>query len=358
MSANAPVIQSTKNVVLPIKEELLKAMQNAEKSPELARYLQSRVQEIIQQSRFYNKSPEAMKAAREVEKAVNDFVQFVEYKFAQKANIWGGVLPETSSFKKMQEGIAEKAASDLTEKNYATIRFDFAISQDGHYVRGYATEGCDLHLMSEFPQSPAQYKNSYIFTNDTKELYYIKSDGKFEKVEIDDFNLFEAKLNAIRNNDDTKLHLRREQILDIITSNGGHTPPLEESTVDSLDQLFNAWLAKKHQIATENGYLFHTDAGGNKIQKLTVKEVEQLLADSAKEFRDYVQESKVSTELVSRQREYPGESRLEAARKEAAQKAVDRIIAKEEAAVEKVEAPEGPETREEPEGPEASGMKV
>lgn len=44
-------------------------------------------------------------------------------------------------------------------------------------------DGCDLHLMSELPKSPAQYKNSYIFIkkNDTQELYYIKPDGKYEK---------------------------------------------------------------------------------------------------------------------------------------------------------------------------------
>ncbi|AUH71749.1 Dot/Icm secretion system substrate [Legionella sainthelensi] len=271
MSANAPSISTTKDFTLPPKPELLKAMLNAEKSPELAHYLRDRIHEIVQKSRFYNKSPEAKAAAEEIEKAVDEFVKFVEYKFSQRANIWLGDLPETSNFKNMQTGIAEKAVSNLADKNFEGIRFDFAISQDGHFVRGYAVPGSDA--------------------------------------------------------------------------------PLDESTVDALDQLFNAWLAKKYQIATENGYLFHVDKDGNHIRKLTVEEVEQLLADSAKDFRDYVRESNVSTELITRQREYPGEQRLEEQRrKAAAAKAVEKVIESEE--LEAVsQKKEEPESGVEPQGP-------
>ncbi|KTD13588.1 substrate of the Dot/Icm secretion system [Legionella gratiana] len=247
MSANAPSISITKDVTLPPKPELLKAMQNAEKSPELARYLRQRVHEIIENSRYYKKSPEAMAAAKEIEKAIDEFVQFVEYKFSQREQIWLGDLPETSSFKNMQTGIAEKAASNLADKNYEEIQFDFAISEEGHFVRGYAVPGTD--------------------------------------------------------------------------------EPLDEGTVESLDQLFNAWLAKKYQIATENGYFFNSDKEGSHIRKLPVEIMEQLLADSAKDFRDFLQESNVSTTLVTRQREYPGEQRLEEERIRAkTQKAIKELI--------------------------------
>ncbi|BCA94840.1 hypothetical protein TUM19329_12010 [Legionella antarctica] len=91
--------------------------------------------------------------------------------------------------------------------------------------------GWDVHLMSELPKSPAQYKNSYIFIkkNDTQELYYVKPDGEYEKAKIIDLNSFEEKINAIKNKskDKTKLHLIDEQIKEIVTSNGGHTPALE-----------------------------------------------------------------------------------------------------------------------------------
>ena len=87
------------------------------------------------------------------------------------------------------------------------------------------TGGCDLHLMSELPASFEQYKNSYIFIkkDETSELYYVKSDGVCELAQIDDFDLFEEQIKAIKNKEDTQLHLNERQIKEIVTSNGGHT---------------------------------------------------------------------------------------------------------------------------------------
>ncbi len=100
------------------------------------------------------------------------------------------------------------------------------ISGYGQRIYQNTDDGYDLHLMSELPESTEQYKNSYLFIKkgDTRELYYIKPDGKYEKVEINDFNLFEETINAIKNKDETKLHLSEKQIKEIVTSNGSHTP--------------------------------------------------------------------------------------------------------------------------------------
>lgn len=83
--------------------------------------------------------------------------------------------------------------------------------------------GYDLHLMSELPQSTEQYKNSYLFIKkgDIRELYYIKPDGKYEKVEINNFNLFEETINAIKNENEIKLRVGEKQIQEIIKSCGG-----------------------------------------------------------------------------------------------------------------------------------------
>lgn len=261
MSANAPAILRAKDESLPVREDLLRAMKIAENSPEAAQYLSQRVHQIVEKSRYLNKNPEAMKTAQEVIKAVDEFAQFVTFKFSQDAQIWSGQTPESSNFKNMQRGIAQQAIGALSDKNYPGIRFDFAINKEGHFVRGYAS-----------------------------------------------------------------------------TEKGA--PPLEEKTVESLDRLFNAWLADKHQVATEDGYFFKTDADGNKIGKLSVEEVENLLTDSAQEFKQYLEESKVPTQIVSRQREYPGEHRLEEAKKVAAKKAVERVI--ETAEVEEKVEPEAP----------------
>ncbi|OCH99152.1 hypothetical protein A8135_07835 [Legionella jamestowniensis] len=109
----------------------------------------------------------------------------------------------------------EESANEFVETSLSVGKKD-AQSTDA--------DGCNLHLMSELPRSAAQYKNSYIFIkkNDIQELYYIKPDGKYEKTKIVDFNLFEEKINAIKNKDESKLHLSEEQIKEIVTSNGGH----------------------------------------------------------------------------------------------------------------------------------------
>lgn len=88
------------------------------------------------------------------------------------------------------------------------------------------SKASNLYLMSELPKSPAQYKNSYLFIqkNGTQELFYITTDGEYEKATIIDFNLFEEKIKAIKKKDETQLHLNAKQIQEIVTANGGHIP--------------------------------------------------------------------------------------------------------------------------------------
>ncbi|KTD40277.1 hypothetical protein [Legionella parisiensis] len=270
MSAQAPVElydapggvspEKYKKKMLPSRDDLLKAMQCAEKSPELARYLRQQVHQIVENSIALNKNPESKALAHQVLKAVNEFTQFVEYKFSQESQVWSGKPPK-SSFDQMQSKIAEKAGATISEKNFPSIRFDFGISNEGHFVRGY---------------------------------------GSTEK----------------------------------------GAPPLEEETVDSLDRLFNAWLANNHQVITRDGFFFKNEKGAER--QLTGEEVEAIMADSAKDFKEYLKKSGVETELVSRQREYPGEHRLEETKKAAAQKAVDRVIKEAELEEERPE-PEQPQ---------------
>lgn len=83
--------------------------------------------------------------------------------------------------------------------------------------------------------------------------------------------------------------------------------PLEQEMVNSLDDLFNAWLAEQ-KILTEEGYLYHTTEEGEKGKQLKVDEVEGLFVNSAEGFKKYL-EGKF--ELVAQQREYPGEEKIE-----------------------------------------------
>ncbi|STY30956.1 Dot/Icm secretion system substrate [Legionella wadsworthii] len=247
MGDKAPSLISNKDVTLPPREDLLKAMQNAERSPEAARYLSERVHQIVDSSKFINKSPASRKVAEEVLKAVDEFTKFVEYKFEQGVKPWSGEMPEKSDFKRMQQGIAQEAVGTISQKQLPGIRFDFAISREGHFVRGYA-------------------------------------------------------------------------------STDNQAGPLGEDTVASLDRLFNAWLASKNPpIATDNGYFYRADANGNRDNKaLTAEEVEELMQDSAEDFKRYLADRNVETSLVSKHRDYPGEEHR--VKKAAAQKAVERAI--------------------------------
>ncbi|CAM3068232.1 Dot/Icm secretion system substrate [Legionella steigerwaltii] len=247
-------ITSTKDVQLPNREDLLRAMKMAETSPEVAQYLSKRVHERVAQSRYINKTPEAMEVAQQIIKAVDEFAVLVAFKYPPDRQVWSGIEPKSSNIEYMHEAIAQNAADSLVKKNYPGIRFDFAISETGHFVRGYAS-----------------------------------------------------------------------------TDKGA--PHLDDETVDTLDRLFNAWLANKHHVITENGDFFKMNAQGQKTgNKMTVDEVEALLSNSAQEYKDYLKEQKVGTELVSRQREYPGEHRMEEARhreEEAKKKAIDKIFEEE-----------------------------
>ncbi|WP_454784842.1 hypothetical protein [Legionella sp. WA2024007413] len=93
--------------------------------------------------------------------------------------------------------------------------------------------GCELYIGSELPEKADQLaKNSYIFinTNDTKKLYYIKPDGKYEQVKIDNFGTFEQEISVLKkdNKDASQIHLDAEHIEKLVTANGGHIPFKEE----------------------------------------------------------------------------------------------------------------------------------
>ncbi|HAU0089295.1 TPA: hypothetical protein JBE65_14065 [Legionella pneumophila] len=122
--------------------------------------------------------------------------------------------------------IIERKENNGTGEDYLQSNFtQRKINEKMKFFRAVKTH--HLHLMSELPENPEQYKNSYIFLKESgvKELYYVKPDGKYEKVKINDFNLIEEKIKAINNKDTNKLILiSKEDIKEIITLNGGHAP--------------------------------------------------------------------------------------------------------------------------------------
>ncbi len=107
-----------------------------------------------------------------------------------------------------------------------------------------AKDGCDFHLMSDFPEISDQYKNSYILVK--QNLRYIKSDGTYDTVKIDDFDKFSKMLKDINKDNAKKIHLSTEQVHQLITSNGSHTPndnswytENKQNILDEFDEIIN-----------------------------------------------------------------------------------------------------------------------
>lgn len=92
------------------------------------------------------------------------------------------------------------------------------------YEKGHA-EGCDIFLMSTLPRDidckKEMYRDSYIYTETDKKLYYIERNGKSSLVPIIDNTLFHNNLSKIMGKNKRK-QLTSVQIKDLITSNGGH----------------------------------------------------------------------------------------------------------------------------------------
>lgn len=159
-------------------------------------------------------------------------------------------------------------------------------------------KGCSLHLISKLPeelmpppplpQTLLEYKDSYLFIkkDDVKELYYIDLNGIPEKAEIVDFNLFEQKINAIKNKDTTALYLNKEQIEDIITSNGDHTRDKRQEALDNIQTLLDSFNTYITSHATPQGA---KHLGGIPCTKV-VKTIN--------EFKDYNRQRKKLTTII------------------------------------------------------------
>ncbi|KGP62671.1 hypothetical protein EP47_10620, partial [Legionella norrlandica] len=110
-------------------------------------------------------------------------------------------------------------------------------------------DGCTLYLMSELPPDDVleKYKGSYIVyrnsENGDKSLLYIKSDGRAERVRINNSLQFDKDLARITKQTSGSVHLSDSQVKTLITSNGGHTPLEKEHTLTGNDIAF--WLRQK-----------------------------------------------------------------------------------------------------------------
>ncbi|KTD05055.1 hypothetical protein OQJ19_09555 [Fluoribacter gormanii] len=134
MAENVSVVSSKSEKPL-IRENLLKIIKMAENSIEIAEYARKAVHQII----ATYKSPEKMKIGEQIGKTFDEITQLAIYQCSpQESRTWAG-KPPVSKKESMHRGITQEAVDILSKENYPGIRFDFGISKDGHFVRGYAS---------------------------------------------------------------------------------------------------------------------------------------------------------------------------------------------------------------------------
>lgn len=83
-----------------------------------------------------------------------------------------------------------------------------------------------LYAMAQLPDDYAIYPNSYIYCNNNKnpKLYYVRPNSTYEEVTITDFSPIETLKTTLSLNPKKGSPLSKEQVQDLITLNGGHTP--------------------------------------------------------------------------------------------------------------------------------------
>lgn len=77
---------------------------------------------------------------------------------------------------------------------------------------------------ADIPGDRKSYRNSYILVN--KKLYYVHSNESVEEVTLRDSKKFFDDLLLINEKNEEKIYLSDELVQDLITANGGHSPPI------------------------------------------------------------------------------------------------------------------------------------
>lgn len=120
----------------PTTDEIGVAMELAGSTIEGAEYLAFRIRELADKSNELNKNS-GLK--NNIIAAVDKYVEYVKFKLTANGQPWSGQEIEVSDLKNMQNNIAAAAVKELSGE-LADLKIDYAVSSEGHYVRGYSSD--------------------------------------------------------------------------------------------------------------------------------------------------------------------------------------------------------------------------
>lgn len=127
----------------PAIAQIKVAMESAGTSIEAAEYLQSRIQKISDSIKAINKSPDLREKADNVLAAVAKFTDYVKFKLSYSDESWKGEKIASSEKENILKNVASAALKGM-EGKLTNIKLDYAVSEKGHFMRGYSKEGAVL----------------------------------------------------------------------------------------------------------------------------------------------------------------------------------------------------------------------
>ncbi len=134
---------SSSTIQFPAIAQIKVAMESAGTSIKAAEYLQSRIQKIADNIKAINKSPELREKADNVLAAVAKFTDYVRFKLSSSDQPWKGEKIASTEEENILKNIASAAFKGM-EGKLTNIQLDYAVSEKGHFMRGYSKDGAVL----------------------------------------------------------------------------------------------------------------------------------------------------------------------------------------------------------------------
>ncbi|MBA2650318.1 MAG: hypothetical protein H0U75_12150 [Legionella sp.] len=119
-------------IILPLKDQILKAMEVGETSIEASEYLVEQFKKIVAKAKMTNKAGDMISR-------LEDYAEIVKLRLHDTGSAWTGEQPSESNFKNMQNNLATQAAEILIEQGLEEgLQLDIVIDDSSSLLRGYS----------------------------------------------------------------------------------------------------------------------------------------------------------------------------------------------------------------------------
>ncbi len=165
------------------------------------------------------------------------------------------------SLEKQNQIVSSQQAVENLKKSYLDSENGGQVNDNNNECDAYVG-GCDLYLMKDLPADRTKFKNSYIWGDTYRVLYYIKSSGDYEVANIVDFKILLEGLTGANTHltdeiipcvkNELKIHLSAQKLKELITLNGGHAPGYEVTLINDFNKQIAKYNEEIQKLRNEN----------------------------------------------------------------------------------------------------------